>query len=159
MEKKIKQIDIIFENCEICTLTPSMIEMCVISHICEDIGINCFQYKKGEVHKNKCCERLMLSINQKGLKEYPSFGDYKDEKYNLEDRIKYNDITHIDILYEDNISDCISVPWQGKDNNEYVNILQNNLYYNNHKKEECLLVIIQKTPLTMGEIGEIYETY
>lgn len=155
MDRKIKQIDIVFENCEVCTLTPAMIEMCLINGINNDIGINCFQYTDGEVYDRKNCDSLMLSINQKGLSQHPGFGDYIDDKHVLEERIKYNDITNIDVIYEDGSNDYIGVPWKNKNGNEYINELQNNVYYTIHN-EECLLIIIQRTKLTLGELGDRY---
>ena len=39
-DRKIKQLDIVFENCESCTLTPDMIYMCTLDRIYKNIGIN-----------------------------------------------------------------------------------------------------------------------
>ena len=40
-EKKIKQLDIVFENCEVCTLKPDMIYACIIDKIYSSMSINC----------------------------------------------------------------------------------------------------------------------
>lgn len=155
-DRKIKQLDIVFENCESCTLTPDMIYMCALDKIYKNIGINCFQYRNGEIYDEIFCDQFMLVINQKGLQQKSGFGDFRNDD-TLEERLKYRDITHIDLIYDDNTNDYISVHW-GDDNNEYTNKLQNNLYQN-YEGEECMIVIINKTPLTLKELEDNYGIY
>lgn len=154
--KKIKTIDIVFENCEVYSLTPKMIDMCVVNNVTRNIGVNVFQYEDGEVYESVSCKEMLLSINRKGL---TTIGGW-DDKTLLEDRIENKDITHLDIIYEDGSNDYISVPWMDKDGNEYINALQNNLYYQ-HKfgnDGESLAIIINDTPLTFKELEEKYGT-
>lgn len=154
--KRIKTIDIVFENCEVYSLTPKMIDMCVVNDIRRNIGVNVFQYEDGEVYESLSCKEMLLSINHKGL---TTIGGW-DDKTLLEDRIENKDITHLDIIYEDGSNDYISVPWMDKDRNEYINALQNNLYYQ-HKfgnDGESLAIIINDTPLTFKELEEKYGT-
>lgn len=153
-DKKIKTIDIVFENCEVYSLTPKMIDMCVVNDVKRNIGVNVFQYEDGEVYDSLTCEELLLSINQKGLIKT---NDCEQEF--LEDRIKGNDITHIDIIYENGENDYIGVPWKDKDGNEYINSLQHNLYHSSYSKsnDESLVVIIKETPLTFEELEGKYE--
>ena len=155
-DRKIKQLDIVFENCESCTLMPDMIYMCALDKIYKNIGINCFQYRNGEIYDEIFCDQFMLVINQKGLQQKSGFGDFRNDD-TLEERLKYRDITHIDLIYDDNTNDYISVHW-GDDNNEYTNKLQNNLYQN-YEGEECMIVIINKTPLTLKELEDNYGIY
>lgn len=155
-DRKIKQLDIVFENCESCTLTPDMIYMCTLDRIYNNIGINCFQYRNGEIYDEIFCDQFMLVINQKGLQQKSGFGDFRNDD-TLEKRLKYRDITHIDLIYDDNTNDYISVHWED-DNNEYTNKLQNNLYQN-CEGEECMVVIINKTPLTLKELEDNYGIY
>ena len=98
----------------------------------------------------------MLVINQKGLQQKSGFGDLRNDD-TLEERLKYRDITHIDLMYDDDTNDYISVHWED-DNNEYTNKLQNNLYQN-YEGEECMIVIINKTPLTLKELEDNYGIY
>ena len=63
----IEKIELVFENCEVCTLLPDMFKYLVIRGIKENIDINCFQYKKGELNKDKTCEYFAITINEKGL--------------------------------------------------------------------------------------------
>lgn len=155
-DRKIKQLDIVFENCESCTLTPDMIYMCTLDRIYKNIGINCFQYRDGEIYDEIFCDQFMLVINQKGLQQKSGFGDFRNDDA-LEERLKYRDITHIDLIYDDDTNDYISVHWED-DNNEYTNKLQNNLYQN-YEGEECMIVIINKTPLTLKELEDNYGIY
>ena len=155
-DRKIKQLDIVFENCESCTLTPHMIYMCALDRIYNNIGINCFQYRNGEIYDEIFCDQFMLVINQKGLQQKSGFGDFRNDD-TLEERLKYRDITHIDLIYDDDTNDYISVHWED-DNNEYTNKLQNNLYQN-CEGEECMVVIINKTPLTLKELEDNYGIY
>ena len=115
-DRKIKQLDIVFENCESCTLTPDMIYMCTLDRIYNNIGINCFQYRNGEIYDEIFCDQFMLVINQKGLQQKSGFGDFRNDD-TLEERLKYRDITHIDLIYDDDTNDYISVHWED-DNND-----------------------------------------
>ena len=156
-DKKIKTIDIVFENCEVYSLTPKMIDMCIVNDVTRNIGVNVFQYEDGEVYESLSCKEMLLSINRKGLM---TIGGWYDEIL-LEDRIKNKDITHLNIIYEDGSNDYISVPWMDKDGNEYINALQNNLYYQ-HKfgnDGESLVIIINDIPLTFKELEEKYGLY
>ena len=155
-DRKIKQLDIVFENCESCTLMPDMIYMCALDKIYKNIGINCFQYRNGEIYDEIFCDQFMLVINQKGLQQKSGFGDFRNDD-TLEERLINRNITHINLIYDDNTNDYISVHLED-DNNEYTNKLQNNLYQN-YEGEECMIVIINKTPLTLKELEDNYGIY
>lgn len=150
--KKIKTLDVIFENCEVYILTPDMIDTFYISNVSENIGINLFQFENGEVHSSLSCQDVLLSINKNGMQ-------LKDDIDNmtLEDRLKCKDITHFDIIYEDGSNSYIEVPWENKDGNEFINKLQNTFYTEYiRNNDESLVVIINKKPLTIGELEEKY---
>ena len=83
--KKIKTIDIVFENCEVYSLTPKMIDMCIVKR---NIGINVFPYEDGEVYGSLSCKEILLSINRKGL---TTVGGW-DDKTLLEDRIENKNV-------------------------------------------------------------------
>ena len=75
----------------------------------------------------------------------------------LEERLKWRDITHFDVIYTDKTNDYITVPWQNYNGNEYINALQNNLYQDFwYEDDECLMIVIKETPLTFGEMEEEY---
>ena len=143
-EKKLKYLDIIFENCEVYRLEPDMIYTCFIEEINKDIGINQFQYKKGEIFNYLVCNKFMLVINQKGLNQNGGFYEYAHEGI-LENRLKQRDITHIDLIYDDDTNDYITISWKD-DSDEFTNKLQYNIYHT-YEDEECLMVIISKNYL------------
>ena len=147
-EKKLKYLDIVFENCETCRLEPNMIYGCVLDGLHKNIGINCFQYENGEIFEQTACDEFMMVINQKGLQQYSGFDDFKGKI--LEERIKSKDITHVDLIYEDDTNDYITMNWED-DYDEFTNKLQNNIY-RNYEKEECLVVIINKKPLLLKDL-------
>lgn len=153
-DKKIKQLDIVFENCEVCTLKPDMIYACIIDKIYNSMSINFFQYKDGEVYNKIYCDEFMLAINKKGWQQKSNFCDFESDKP-LVERLKCRDITHIDLIYEDGTNDYISLHWQDGDN-EFTNRLQNNIFVNIHN-EEYLLIIVHDKELTLNEIEEFYE--
>jgi hypothetical protein len=47
--KKIKYIDLVYENCEVHRLTPKMFGICIIEKVTKDYLVNCYQYKDGEI--------------------------------------------------------------------------------------------------------------
>lgn len=153
--RKIKQLDIVFENCEVFTLTPHMIELCSIDGIKNNIGVNCFQYTDGEVYDSISCEEFLLIINEKGMNQKGGFEFEALHNPSLSERLDFNDITHIDIIYKDNTNDYIMVPWQDKDGNEYYNILQHNIRTKLYGKE-VLAVVIDQKKLTKSQINEKY---
>ena len=152
-EKKIKQLDIVFENCEVCTLKPDMIYACIIDKIYNSMSINCFQYKDGEVYNKIYCDEFMLAINKKGLQQKGRFCDFESDEI-LEERLKSCDITHIDLIYEDGTNDYISLHWQDG-TNEFTNRLQRNVFarINNN---EYLIITVHNKELSLSEIEKIY---
>ena len=62
-EKKIKQLDIVFENCEVCTLKPDMIYACIIDKIYSGMSINCFQYHVDESSLDTCMKIYFVPEN------------------------------------------------------------------------------------------------
>ena len=110
-EQKIERIDVVFENCEVYSLTPDMIVSCGFNHIYKNIGINYFQYEDGEVFNEYNCQEFFLIINRKGEQARGS-SILSDEKVTFKERIqKGKDITHVDIMYEDGSNQYIQLPW------------------------------------------------
>ena len=126
----IEKIELVFENCEVCTLLPDMFKYLVIRGIKENIDINCFQYKKGELNKDKTCEYFSITINEKGLNTI-TWNEI------LRERIKkIKDIVSVIIYYRDRDEE-IYVPWNEED--EY-----SNRYQTIEETEEGITVRISK---------------
>lgn len=154
--KKIKQLDIVFENCEVFTLTPDMIIACSICGIKNNVGINCFQYENGEVYETISCDEMMLVINEKGMAQKGSFDFPNYTSPLLKKRLKSNDITHFDIIFEDGTNLYIMAPWKDKENNEYHNVLQHNIFQK-YSNIESAIIIIDREKLTKSELTKKYE--
>jgi len=116
----IKYIDIVFENCEHCRLPPHMLNGLMVQDITKSYWINCFQYKKGEINTFLSCKQFFITINPSGLKIKTEMGG--ETETSLKKRLlSCNDITNVQICFEDGTSEYISVPWEGE---HYTNELQ-----------------------------------
>lgn len=114
MERKLKHLDIVFENCESVRLKPDMFTRLIVEGVKPAYSINCFQYSKGEVHDSTHCENFSIIINKKGLQQKTEMGtDIKIDS--LEKRLRrFNDITHIHLYFSDKTDQYIAVPWGGE---------------------------------------------
>ena len=109
----VKEIDLCFENLEICKLKPNMFRYLSIEGISINKRINCFQYKDGETQETKRCDYLHIEINKEGLKQ-------KCWEQTLEERLKGKDIVSIILYYDNNTEEEIYVVWSDNDyTNEY----------------------------------------
>ena len=150
VQRKLKQLDIVFENCEIFSIKPQDIVILSLQDLSKDIVINGFQYEDGEECLFDTCKECVLVLNQNGLK---TLGGFDEEKITLEERLQYKDITHLDLIYENGENNYISVPWEDCGDNQYMNKYQNNLYTTDMEDNEVLEIII-KQDLTIGELEE-----
>jgi hypothetical protein len=158
--KKIKFIDLVFENCEAARLTPDMFRGLYISEITRDLNVNCAQYENGEVWEYLRCKKFSIVINKKGLLEANMHPDFKDPKWdrNLKDRLKHKDITHVDVIFSmkgkwPKEHEYVSVPWYYPKNHaettpnryDWTNYYQEHIWGSNEeyylKKDEMLIRI------------------
>lgn len=102
MEHKVKQIDIVLENCEVFKVP--------IEHI--DIGATGIKRNistwngDGTVLDELSAEKVMIIISSDAFNIISNFDE------SLLSRIsKYQDISHIDIIYDNRTNDYIAVPW------------------------------------------------
>lgn len=121
-DEKIKRIDIVFENCEVVELYPDMFTFLICEEINKSYLINCYQYRKGEFIESLLCKYFSIIVNKKGLNQKTKMGKQHTNTY-LKDRLKWKDITHIDIIFK-NRNEYIGVPWSGT---EYKNELQTHI--------------------------------
>lgn len=130
----VKQIDIVFENCEVISLNNDMFKYLILRNISEQRLVNCYQYENGENEINKCCEYMSIDINRKGYEQKTSW-----ENMTLEERLKIaSDITCIYLIYEDNSEERIFVPWN--EENDY-----NNKYQRVYRiDEDTIEIVIEK---------------
>lgn len=104
--KKIKSVNLVFENCDSAIVPINAIGGFAISDIQKEYSIcNC-----NELHEYVYGKHFyMLFEDLKSLK----YKDFVDRKKSLHKRITdHEDITHINIVYEDGTNDYIGVPWK-----------------------------------------------
>ena len=141
--KKIKFVDLVFENCEGVRLLPDMFRALHISKITRDVSINIAQYKDGEQLDDLYCERFSIIINKKGLSEAKFYPEIvlKDDPKNLRERLeKWRDITHVDLIYsydKKNLPkdhEYIGVPWYRPEdlNDAYKDVYDCTNFYQQH---------------------------
>lgn len=137
MEKsKIKELVIVFENCESCKITPDMFSCLIVDGVKKEIRINCYQYENGELQELETCEYFHIKLNEKGLNEKGWL-----EKRSLLDRVlDYSDITGVELIYENDEKEKILMPWNEED--EYINKYQESNY--NEEKKMLEITIAKK---------------
>lgn len=159
-DKEIKEVDIVFENCEVYTVPADCIYRMTIDDIKFALtmhynGLN--EYKKpGNVTDFTSCEYASIILNKKGLECTSNWDEMDDEKILLKERIKHNDITQLDIVYTDDTHINILVPWEDG-NSEY-----DNKYQHNYIKDDMIVVDIDRNYDEEKETqanDECYETY
>jgi len=123
--KKIKKIEIVFENCDSVIINQTMFKYLLVGGITKEYRINYYQYVDGELNEYINCKYFTITINEKGLNYiYPAIIDRKEK---LKERLKTLDITHIKIFFPAGKSEYISVPWKSDDNG-FSNLKQKNKY-------------------------------
>lgn len=132
-QKKIKYIDLVFENCESARLEPDMFYALSIRGIQRNYNVNCAQYKNGEYWESTTCEAFYITINEKGLKEAKFNSPQFDKNETLKSRLdKWKDITHVHVYFENKDDEYISVPWKSEEDDRYdtTNKCQSHEYIN-----------------------------
>ena len=112
MEHKVKQIDIVLENCEVFKVPIEHIDISATG-----IKRNISTWNSdGTVLDELSADKVILIINSGAFNITSNFDE------SLLDRItKHQDISHIDIIYDDGTNDYVAVPWGDE---EYVNTKQ-----------------------------------
>lgn len=129
MEKDIKKVEIVFENCEEVTIERKYIEKlnALDIEIWEDYNVcNNFEI---EINKD-----ILDNTDDKGL--YNRYFENCEDKVSIGERLQQNDITQIHIYYEDDTKEWFCVNWEDSDSifgieniNQELDITQNdNLY-------------------------------
>lgn len=116
--KKIKQIDLVFENCEVVQISYDNIYSMYIYLNGRSIDIP-WGWKEGAFSDTLLATSVYINLFDLDKMTYLSFGN---ERRNLLKRLQCPDITHIDIIYEDDTNEYIAVPWKNK--SQYSSIYQ-----------------------------------
>ncbi|WAX23227.1 DNA-binding protein [Staphylococcus phage vB_SauM_VL10] len=141
MTKKIKKIEIVFENLDSMLLEPENVEL-----ILE--GISETKVKRGgnnEVDTSKSAKKVFIEVSGMKDKYFEEFGGFLDGSFNtlLYDRLSGNDIVSICLFYEDNTVENIYVPYSEY---EQFNHNQRNKYIKEIDTLSITIEDIENTP-------------
>ncbi|AFO70595.1 DNA binding protein [Staphylococcus phage SA11] len=135
MTKKIKNIEIVFENLDSAVLEPENVEL-ILEGISEE---KTMIYGNSEVDTSKSAKKVSIEVS--GMKDeyFEEFHGFLDEPYNmtLYDRLSGKDIVCVCLNYEDGTDDTVYVPYP-----EYgqYNYMQRNKY---EKEIDTLFITIE----------------
>ena len=119
--KDVKKIELVFENCDYVEIQPEDIANLVINNISEKIRrIAC-----NSISKYKVIDDMVITLTRNANKQYAPLGFIEDKEYIFDRITGWNDITSIDITYEDDTTDYITVTWTG--DSDYNNDSQHSL--------------------------------
>lgn len=123
---EIKQLKLIFENCETITIDRKYIGALDIDNIKKSISRNACN----SISSNLSCDSFVISINRKlPIEKLSSWtiGDVLEERNPLIRIQQYNDITGIEVIYENDTSEYIFIQWGGDSDysNEYQKVYVN----------------------------------
>lgn len=112
--KNIKELHIVFENCEELILNKSEIVLLSFNNIYRTLS-----FSNNNIQENQTCGCVVMWLNINKNKKLDLYGH---EKSALERLQSYNDITQIHIYFDDKTSEWFFVEWH--DGNEYNNNYQ-----------------------------------
>lgn len=111
--KKIKEIELLFENCEVCTLKLNMFDFLEIDNIKLTKVIPL--YSNNEIKEMLNCGKLEILINKKGLQQKSQIANKIWNAYTLEQRLQMPDVVAIILKYTNKKEELIYVPWNYDD--------------------------------------------
>jgi hypothetical protein len=105
--KKLKQIDLVLENCEVISVLGENIENIYTDTIEETLFI-----QNQDAYLNHFVNYCYICMKKNDNTFIYSNEAVKNER-SAYDRLNIRDITHIDIIYEDGTNLYFAVPWRG----------------------------------------------
>lgn len=119
---ELTSITFVLENCEGITIDREHIG----DFGCEEITSSITRCACNSISKHQYCKAFYIEINKAANLHYSSFG--LESTATVFERLRaYNDITGIEITYEDGTSDYILMPWEDADSNGCTNKLQSSM--------------------------------
>ena len=114
--KKVKFLDIVFENCGFARISIKNIYNWGMGEITKTYYA-CNEDECDTIYKSKWAFIIFEDLENLYYESH-----FKDKK-KLIDRIKnFKDITHIDVVYEDDTNEYVAIPWGS--NNQFYNAFQ-----------------------------------
>lgn len=108
MDKKLKKLEIVYENCETCAIPVKNIRSLYVSDITTSLSL----MGGGNIYEKKTTGSFCVIFDKIEYKTH--FGDY--EQSNFLDRTNaFNDITHIALVYEDDSEDYLGIEYKSRD--------------------------------------------
>ena len=109
--KKLKQIDIVLENCEVISVPIERVHHFYANNITNNIGLNEITETLDTVFYTDELEIVLRQEANVELKQDCENGIFNDCK--VFDRLtRFNDITHIDLIFADDTNIYLSVPYE-----------------------------------------------
>lgn len=133
-DKKLASLDVVFENCEVYNIPADGIYKLSIEDIKHSFdvhvnGLNKFE-NVGELYTYSYTDFVWLALNEKGMNAQSGWADMFDDSELFKDRVKHNDITHLDFIFDDGSELSVGVPWEDGET-EWTNALQRTDIRNN----------------------------
>lgn len=135
MSKKLKELKLVLENCDAICFEVNEIEMFYFNKIKNRRVL--FYNHYGRIDDSPSIDDFIIRIKPFANKEYYEFGIDEFKTYKFE-RLKHNDITQVELIYDDLSNECFYVRWHEDD--EYSNRYQITEVVN----EELIITINKK---------------
>ncbi len=115
--KEVKSISLALENCESIPIDRKHVG----EFLCNNIASRVLRIACNSIANQQLCDELFVEINKDANVKYSCFGQESEEP--AFDRLtKCPDVVGVEIVYEDDSSDYLLVPWN--EDNDYANKYQ-----------------------------------
>lgn len=118
MNQRVKSISLGFENCEDISIDKECIHMLLFDKVAECIY---YDHPRDTIRRYQTCEEFLLELNEKADRQYEYFG-YSSEQTIFQRTQLCQDITSVEIIYDDDTKELIYVPYMplgGGESNAY----------------------------------------
>lgn len=155
--KSVKSVEFVFENCECFSIDAKYFGTLKLSdfHLCiQRIAANA-------IVKMNCVGTVAMEIFSDGNKKYSPFG-FEDKTDKCFDRLsKYNDITSIIIVYDDDTTEEYYVDYKGDEINEYQTNYMNKFgdFYIVISKDKNIFDFFDEDEINDEDIVSIYKDF
>jgi hypothetical protein len=108
MNKKLKRLEIVYENCETCAIPVKNIRSLYVRDITTSLSL----MGNVNIYEEKSAKSFCVIFDKAEYKTH--FGDYEQSNF-LDRTYAFNDITHIALVYEDDSEDYLGVEYKSRD--------------------------------------------
>lgn len=138
--KKLKHIDIVFENCEVIQVPATCIYYLGLVNVTNNKSMHINRHNKTDIEDYLKAKEVYLYIYDSP--DIKNVTGWSEENENCIERIiKHSDICNLDLIYEDDTNEYISVPWGDA---EYKNEYQVNEIQEFYGKQILKISIVEK---------------